>query len=146
MPLKLVVVHPINQSGSSSREVCDIDVKDGKKAVIGFEVKDKKFYIHDVQHAASKASKAGLQVIGIVSGPSGEFVGQESEVKKLELDLGISIIFINVFEASNAYLLQFPEIQSHEFLNKLFEIFEQARVKDQVKIFAEIAAKKSGLT
>ncbi len=51
-----VIVHPVNQSGASSKEVADIDIKQGGKIFVAVEIKDKQFSEQDVDHAAFKAS------------------------------------------------------------------------------------------
>ena len=55
-----VIVHPVNQSGASSNEVSDIDIKKNGKIFVAVEVKDKQFSEQDVDHAAFKASQYGL--------------------------------------------------------------------------------------
>jgi len=55
-----IICHPSNQSGSSSKEVGDIDVFSNGKIRIAVEVKDKAFTLADYQHASKKAKEAGL--------------------------------------------------------------------------------------
>lgn len=55
-----VEVHKVNEAGSSSNEVGDIDIIKNHAVIATFEAKDKKFSQKDVEHAAMKAVKAGL--------------------------------------------------------------------------------------
>lgn len=56
-----VVPHKVNESGSSSKEVGDIDVFDSDGNLVNaIEVKDKNFSEHDVVHAISKFRRANL--------------------------------------------------------------------------------------
>src|SRR5690606_24588674 len=54
-----VTVHPVNQSGSSSREVSDVDARADDILVWTAEVKDKSVTRHDVQHAVGKVAAVG---------------------------------------------------------------------------------------
>ena len=63
-----VIVHPVNQSGASSKEVADIDIKKNGKIFVVCEVKDKQFSEQDVDHAAFKASQHSLNSITFVIG------------------------------------------------------------------------------
>lgn len=50
-------VHPLNQSGASSRQVGDIDIIDRrtKRFLLAVEVKDKAFSMYDLKHAKEKS-------------------------------------------------------------------------------------------
>ena len=50
----IVDVHPVNQSGASSKEVSDLDVYRGGVLYICNELKHKPFSDHDLRHAADK--------------------------------------------------------------------------------------------
>lgn len=63
-----VRVHPANQAGTSSNEICDIDVLFGGTHLYGLEVKDKPYHEHDITHAADKAKESGLTKILFVRG------------------------------------------------------------------------------
>ncbi len=56
-----VVPHKVNESGSSSKEVGDIDVFDTEGTLVNaIEVKDKSFSVQDVLHAITKFRQANL--------------------------------------------------------------------------------------
>lgn len=56
-----VVPHKVNESGSSSKEVGDIDIFDSEGTLVNaIEVKDKNFSEQDVIHAISKFRQANL--------------------------------------------------------------------------------------
>jgi len=67
-----VVVHPITESGASSKEVGDIDLrfKDGRAYAV--EVKDKPYADVDVNHACGKALKASVHKVVFAFGPDAE--------------------------------------------------------------------------
>lgn len=57
----LVVPHKVNESGSSSKEVGDIDIYDSEGTLVNaIEVKDKTFSEQEVLHAVSKFRQANL--------------------------------------------------------------------------------------
>lgn len=60
-PQSIVDVYPLNQSGSSSKQIGDIDIKDKgtKEVLLAAEVKDKNFSVYDISHAMRKAKEAG---------------------------------------------------------------------------------------
>jgi hypothetical protein len=66
----LVKVHPTNQAGSSSREICDIDITANGVPLMGVEVKDKNYSEHDIAHAVSKAAANQLTKMLFVEGRS----------------------------------------------------------------------------
>ena len=66
-----VIVHPVNQSGASSNEIADIDIKQNGKIFVAIEVKDKQFSEQDVDHAAFKVSQYGLKSITFIIGING---------------------------------------------------------------------------
>ena len=56
-----IEVHKVNQSGSSSKEVGDIDIYLNKELIYSLEAKSKDFALQDVEHAIKKAKSYGLK-------------------------------------------------------------------------------------
>ena len=71
-----VIPHPVNQPGSSKRQLSDLDLKLNGDFFIGTELKDKPFDESDVRHAARTAAEGGLKSIVFVSGRSGNLSAQ----------------------------------------------------------------------
>ncbi len=65
-----VKTHPTNEAGSSSKEVCDIDIVSQDKTLMGAEVKDKNYSQHDIAHAVNKAVESGLTKMMFIKGRS----------------------------------------------------------------------------
>ncbi len=63
-----IVVHPSNQAGSSSREICDIDITADDLNIFGVEIKDKKYSEHDISHAIQKAQDNSLSKMLFIEG------------------------------------------------------------------------------
>ncbi|MCF6273963.1 MAG: restriction endonuclease, SacI family [Rhodobacteraceae bacterium] len=68
----VVISHPANQAGSSSKEISDVDVfyEDGKTILFCAEAKDKDFTKADIDHAAGKVAEAGHGAMLFIYGPN----------------------------------------------------------------------------
>lgn len=141
----MVLVHPVNQSGASSRETCDIDIKLNGQIIQGYEVKDKSFTRHDVQHAARKAREAGLSTLVVVIGPNGRFNASHQDAVAMAQSLGVSVLFIDLSQAVSMLLGQLHSISASDFLEEMRSICKKARVKDEIYNQMSVAAKNSGL-
>lgn len=69
-PNSTTIIHPVNEAGSSTLEVGDIDVIDNntQNVLYTFEAKDKDFSFTDVEHALSKAISANLNSLFFIFG------------------------------------------------------------------------------
>lgn len=63
-----ISIHPVNESGASSKEISDLDIFFGEKTPIANELKDKIFSETDVCHAVDKAIKAGCNRMLFIKG------------------------------------------------------------------------------
>lgn len=131
-----VLVHPVNQAGSSSNEILDIDIyvkAEKKKILLSVEVKDKPYARQDVLHAISKAKKAGLRKILFVEGKSAaptDFCKDSLTYDSLSdgfliVFMPIQRLFIHSLLESNE-LFDSPEL----ILEKLEEVAISVRCKD----------------
>lgn len=92
-----VVVHPINESGASPKEVGDIDLKfkDGKSYAV--EVKDKPYGDVDVNHACEKALKAGVRKVIFAFGPAAaKNRPQDGALSNYWRDKGVELTFMSI--------------------------------------------------
>lgn len=129
-----VIVHPVNQSGASSKEVSDVDIKKLDSIFTAIEIKDKLFTDSDVEHAAFKAKKYNLPVIIFAKGPNGNYRGESLKTlaDKIEEKEGIKVIFIEVKVLLLNVLAFCNQVTSEQFFSKLKYYAEAARVKDDV--------------
>jgi len=126
-----IEIHPVNESGSSSNEISDIDVYYEGKLLFTAEVKDKKFREHDVEHAIEKVSAAGHNSLHFILGPQGALIDSSNEslqdmAEKKKIDLIVIsleslIVGVVSFAPADLNLKQVAE-QARQFA-------EQARVK-----------------
>jgi len=138
-----VEVHPVNQSGSSSRGVSDIDIKYHNKIFAAIEVKDKIFSEQDVDHAAFKARQYELGVISFVMGPNGNPMGSTlTQIARNVSGKGTHVIFIGI-EALAETLLSFcPNLSLSEFIDVLHRQATAARVKDEFHLHLGVMIEK----
>ncbi|MFB2934428.1 restriction endonuclease, SacI family [Aerosakkonemataceae cyanobacterium BLCC-F154] len=129
-----VIVHPVNQSGASSKEVADIDIKKNGEIFVAVEVKDKQFSEQDVDHAAFKASQYGLKSISFVIGASGRCINSSLEqiAKTVLLRRSVNVVFIDLVHFIRSMIALCPELSFFMFLEKLQYCATNARVKDEV--------------
>ena len=78
-PMWKIVPHKVNESGSSSKEVGDIDIYDEEGICKSIEVKDKNFTKEDVEHAITKFKAAGIANSLFIYGPNANFDAVEVE-------------------------------------------------------------------
>ena len=71
-----VIPHPVNQPGSSRRQLSDLDLEYCGKPFLGTELKDKTFTEDDVRHAAKTAADGGLNSVIFISGRYGSLSEQ----------------------------------------------------------------------
>lgn len=129
-----VIVHPVNQSGASSNEVADVDIKKNGKIFVAVEVKDKQFSEQDVDHAAFKASQYGLNSITFVIGASGAYIGLSLEqvAKTVLFTRRVNVVFIDLVSFTRSIISLCPELSFLIFFEKLQYCAIGARVKDEV--------------
>ncbi|MGL5921691.1 restriction endonuclease, SacI family, partial [Chroococcidiopsis sp.] len=129
-----VIVHPVNQSGASSNEVADIDIKKNGRIFLAVEVKDKQFSQQDVDHAAFKASQYGLESITFVLGVSGSCIGLSLEqvAKTVLLTRNVNVIFVDLVSLVKSVIALCPELSFVTFFAKLQYYAIGARVRDEV--------------
>lgn len=128
----IVTVHPVNQAGSSSNEVSDVDAYLGEQLRYSIEVKDKKFSIYDVQHASKKVGKAGHDALIFILGPSAKIPTDYtiSDLEETVFTQGVSVSFLDMTCFARSVLALIPTMTSLFFYTSLLAHCKSARVKD----------------
>lgn len=67
----VVEVHPVNESGASSKEISDLDIYRNGNLYVANELKDKEFTDHDIAHAADKVMAVGKMHMNFIFGRHG---------------------------------------------------------------------------
>lgn len=92
-----VLAHPITESGSSPKEIGDIDLKFKDGRAYAVEVKDKPYGEVDVNHACEKALKAGVRKVIFAFGPAAEKVRpQDGVLSGFWMEKGIDLSFMSI--------------------------------------------------
>lgn len=143
-----IKVHPTNQAGTSSNEISDIDVLDGKKLVYTAEVKDKGFTLDDIDHAAAKVRAACHNALFFIVGPHGYTqVDLNKAIEMMEENHGVKVAIVHVHEFFQSAMGiandKFDEDFIREAMNK---IIEGARFKDLTIESIRRNLKASGLS
>jgi hypothetical protein len=128
-----VGVHPVNEAGSSSKEVSDIDVSDGGTVVLTAEVKDKPFLMRDVMHAVSKVKAAGLSCLHFIKGPRAEQTdGCDDILAQQVCEEGIELVLVELDEMARTAIAFGPaDLTVQAFAQKVSYFAEQARARTE---------------
>lgn len=140
-------VHPVNQAGSSSREVLDIDVYLAKDLAHTAEVKDKQFTFNDVEHAAAKVAASGLDTFFFVCGPNSQGAAYGAGfVEKVADEKRVRVSFVDVAQFFAMGLGFAPEdLGADEVWEFVDASMTAARVKDGTKTHIIGCARGAGL-
>ncbi len=126
-----VKVHKVNQAGSSSREVSDVDVYENGILIHTIEVKDKVFTPEDVQHAVNKAVLAGCKSLVFAVGPRGNLRGSSwAELTQCWGQQGVNLYFVNVLEHFVSTLSSVSNIDIRWVLDVVNYHADQSKIKD----------------
>lgn len=128
-----VEAHKVNQSGSSSKEVGDIDVRnrDGE-LVYSIEVKDKDFTTNDVAHAVQKFRTAELETSFFIYGK--HVVFDEKEVNALLQQIGREGHFCCLISILNYAKLRIADLKTltiRDFVSGLLAFAQTINAKDE---------------
>lgn len=129
----VVEVHPVNQSGSSGREVSDLDIYIDNCLVSSNELKDKPFSEHDVRHAADKVISAGGDHMLFIKGPNGretEVFAERIEAEYMSRNFLLRIIPHKYFFYTMVSSLE--TIDVHEFMRFILETAHETKFKEDV--------------
>lgn len=141
-----VEVHPANQAGSSSNEIGDIDVYEGKRLILPIEVKDKNFNRTDIEHAVAKAKQACgrmLFVTGQHATPGGD-VRPDTMISS-HAQAGIDLAFVTVDQLIQTDPPLMSEGQRRTFVQLIQANLATMRAKDETKAHFNDCLTNAGL-
>lgn len=140
----LVVPHKVNESGSSSKEIGDIDVFDKDGSLINaIEVKDKTFSAQDVVHAVEKFRQANLISSLFIYGKNVEFDEREVyDVLKIIGREGHYCCLISILNYAKLRIADMKSITIRDFIDGLLKFSKLINAKDDtIDIVKDIASK-----
>lgn len=139
-------VHVVNQAGSSSKEISDIDVYQDELLLYTIEAKDKIYSPEDVIHAVNKASKNNSSRLIFVEGPRGSLNDStHEELVEKASEYNIFLTFINSKAFVDSFLSLMPIVDTSSVISLLLETSKQIRSKKQTKSHILKTAKELGL-
>jgi hypothetical protein len=142
----IVKPHKVNQSGASSKEIGDIDIYNGDQYLYSIEVKDKKFFKHDVEHAVRKVRENGGNKLVFIFGYRG--LHDRDEIWKYINHLGKEGFFLSMYGIDayvNFMLMKCPDINKDNLIKLLMETAIEINAKTETKIRIRQVAEKFGL-
>lgn len=138
-----VIPHKVNESGSSSKEVGDIDIFDNEGTLVNaIEVKDKSFSIQDVLHAVTNFRQANLTSSLFVYGKNVAF--DEEEIFKALQVIGREghyCCLISILNYAKLRISDLKAITIHDFVDGLLKFSKIINAKDAtINIIKDIAS------
>lgn len=138
-----VVPHKVNESGSSSKEVGDIDVFDSEGTLVNaIEVKDKTFSEQDVVHAVTKFRMAHINSCMFIYGKKVTFDEDAvySTLKKIGRE-GHYCCLISILNYAKMRISDLKTISVREFVDGLLKFSKAINAKDNtINTIKEIAS------
>lgn len=136
--------HKVNQSGSSSKEIGDIDIYDkNKKLLYSIEVKDKDFSKQDIVHAITKFKQADLNTSLFVYGKKATF--NEEEVFQVLKEIGREghyCCLISILHYAKLRICDLKTLTIRDFVDGLLKFAKIINAKDDtINIVKDIANK-----
>lgn len=128
-----VLVHPITESGSSPKEVGDIDLKFKEKSY-AVEVKDKPYSEIDVNHACEKALKVGVRKVIFAYGHNAvKKRPHEGVLTNFWLEKGVDLAFMSI-ESSLAVAMAASDATARlKFANGIAEALVEMNAPHDVR-------------
>jgi hypothetical protein len=133
-----IQVHPVNEAGSSSNQISDIDVySSAKNLVHTCEVKDKEVIASDVHHAIRKAATAHCKALHIILGLSGRMKGTTpAALEAFAANLGMELSLFSISSLVEASAFWTPaSVSFKDIVERTLEFAEIARMKQATRDF-----------
>lgn len=136
-----VNVNPVNQAGTSSNEISDVDVYKNQMLYMTNEVKDKGFRTTDVMHAVNKVVNSGFDRMYFVKGVNGVLEdGIELEIESKYRNENFLLRFISVVELANTLLPLCSNVTVEQFWNSISQNMLKKKFKERtIQYFVNLA-------
>ena len=135
-PTDLVEVHPVNESGASSKEISDLDIYANGLLISSNELKDKDYAETDVRHAADKVLTAGGTRMLFIEGPrataQGNFI-ENIQHEYMTRNFLLRIIRYHLFFAVNIGALE--NCDCEEFVGFILQTAQDTKFKEEVIVY-----------
>jgi hypothetical protein len=122
----------VNESGASSNEISDIDVRLEDELIVSAEVKDKTYKMHDVEHALQKVSRAGFHTLHFIGGPRARLSGDDENLKQFAYDCGVELYMIDLSSLiANTVAFAPSSLRLEAVAERVLAYAAEARVKTE---------------
>ncbi|GHV05342.1 hypothetical protein FACS1894217_02060 [Clostridia bacterium] len=143
----VVEVHPVNQSGASSKEVSDLDIYKSGSLFICNELKHKTFTDHDIRHAADKVLAAGKTQMHFIAGRSVYY--DPRQIKSCLREYQAKGFLINVIPVDNfvpTLLSLIEDVDVDHYVKYILQTAIETKFKEETIAFiGNTAAKQFGV-
>jgi hypothetical protein len=126
-----VIVHKVNQSGASSKEVGDIDVFKEEAFFYAIEVKDKNFNEYDLEHAFKKMQENGATKGQFIFGPNAKYNRKLIGVKISNFEKnGFMVLLEDIYSYSRMMIFKVDIKNKQEFIDLIMETAIEINCKE----------------
>lgn len=139
IPNGKILIHPVNEAGTSSLEVGDIDVVNNlnNKLIYTIEAKDKKFNLDDIEHAAQKAGNAGLRNLFFIYGESVVDYATKQALSKWQRIIyqrhNVFVAIQSIYEITKTFIALCDLNDSSKAVKLIADLAKNARMNDKAK-------------
>lgn len=133
-----VNVHKVNQSGSSSKEVGDIDIYKEEKFYYAIEVKDKVFNEYDLEHALKKMQSANGKKWQFIYGSKASYIKKKIDKKISSFEQnGFMILFQDIRTYARTIIFKVDIVYKQEFIDAVMSTAIEINCKNETKIWLQ---------
>lgn len=129
-----IKVHPVNQAGSSSKEVSDLDLYQNGLLKVANEIKDKNYTEIDVRHAIDKVIREGGNQLFFIQGIHSQGLTYDwlsSLIQEYQQqNFLLNIVYIDVF--ARFILGMIPNPNAYQFISYIRHIAENTKFKLEI--------------
>ncbi len=129
-----VIVHKVNQSGASSKEVGDIDILRKNSFFYSIEIKDKDFSEYDLEHAFKKMQKNGATQGQFIFGPNVNYDHSLIATKILDFEKnGFMVLLEDINSYSRMMIFKTDIADKQQFIDLIMETAIEINCKEDTK-------------
>jgi hypothetical protein len=144
----VINVHPVNQSGASSKEVSDMDIYRNGALFITNEIKDKIFNAHDVNHAVNKVIASGQNKLFFIKGLSSSLADtntSEAEIERYWIEKDFVLCFSTIADFAKVILNLSSAAPLSDIFAFIYDKANSTKFKEKTKRHLLEVAKRFGL-
>lgn len=130
-----IEVHPVNESGTSSKEISDLDIFQNGILDTANELKDKLYSETDVRHAVDKVIEAGGKRLYFIQGLHAKPIDDHWMPKLImeyqSQDFWLEIAYIETFSRILLGMIPSSDLDANRFVHYIRELAEETKFKKE---------------